>query len=210
MPELETVDAAAPAEPEVKCEFVDFTVAPTKFGTYEGPISQLRDWIEDAEEQAAESEVGPYAAKIDTSGAEYGTFVTRKCEVTKKFYEKLIKMWAESPAEVAYAEFAEEADKKLCTEWAKVDERGKHFRNEFWTAPEGTEKYKNAFVLTREHNIATLHSLPFPKPVVLYIADACNSCDHSIANVVDICHFVQEKYKQLNGGKSPPTASSSQ
>jgi hypothetical protein len=182
---------------------------------YERPSFMELMAIEQAEAERSREEADRVenGGPIDIAGRKIGPFTTINVIVSMSDYHYWVKVWM-SAKPCTWEQFLSRCKEFNSTEWHKFDMRGRY---RSWRAMEidsnaddissdedGDDDDDHRRLMQKNYlrNMRALYDLPFPKEVVLAVAEDNDYC--GVLGVCSACCQMQERYKKLSGGKELP------
>ncbi|HMP28435.1 MAG TPA: hypothetical protein PKD85_02475 [Saprospiraceae bacterium] len=95
--------------------------------------------------------------------------------------------------DITKEEFDKWLEKNLCSDWAKMDRKGKPYGG-FWKYPEGSYEKENAYHLSYKDNILALHQLPYSRSIIIKtIERGCSNRNECVLYSNFMCEWVKRK-----------------
>lgn len=92
--------------------------------------------------------------------------------------------------------FTELLEKIACTDWYKMDYKGDPFGG-FYSYPEDSYEYENAWTLSFQDNCRRLWQLPYPHDLILKTVEmGCNNRQESVVYSNSLCEWIYRKLGQ--------------
>lgn len=116
---------------------------------------------------------------------------------TYDYFCELVKLMR-SERKWTFDEWKKEMSDTCCTDWYKKTDGGESIGNGFWSYPEDSYQYKNAWQLTFNRSCKKMWKLPFSKDLLLEtIRLGCSNRRESVRYSNFVCVWVQRKLETV-------------